>query len=173
MSVKFGDQRRHGFHVGGLQIARRELTIELRVLRKTAHPHRVFDHRTLLRRAISQRVLSFSANLREPKAVFGPPQRGNVQIHGRGETTVQAQLFATKVKALFQSGKIQKSQVDRLLQLVGEIAGEQHPRDMGLDQPDVGGGMWIRCRIQQRFWDARVRASEHAAHASQTRRPLR
>ena len=56
------------------------------------------------------------------------------QVQLRGEAPVEAQLFLAKEMPLLLRAIVEKGQGERLLQLPGMLAGEQHPRDVGLDQ---------------------------------------
>ena len=45
--------------------------------------------------------------------------------------------------ALIQRREIEKPEFNRFLDLVGDIAGQNHPRDMCLDQVDITDGVAI------------------------------
>ncbi|MNJ56898.1 hypothetical protein D3C77_524620 [compost metagenome] len=59
--------------------------------------------------------------------------RQHLQVQVWRQALVQAQLFMAEVLPCFQAGEVEKAEVHRLLDLVGERAGEQNPGDMRLD----------------------------------------
>ena len=69
--------------------------------------------------------------------------RNTVEIDFRRQPPVQAEFLFAIVFPSFQAGKIQKAQIQGLLDLVGIIAGQQDMRDMGLQVLDSGDGMRI------------------------------
>ncbi len=58
--------------------------------------------------------------------------------------------------ALLERAEVEEVEHDRLLDLVGVIAGEDHPGDMCLHEFDVVGGMGKRAFAQQRLDEARI-----------------
>jgi hypothetical protein len=89
---------------------------------KLPHAHRILER---LSRPVHPGVLVRSTN------------RYDVQVNLRGKPPVQAHLLATAMEALLEGGEIQEPEVDRFFDLVGVIAGEQDPGDMGFDEINV------------------------------------
>jgi hypothetical protein len=85
----------------------------------------------------------------------------HAQIEIRRQTPIQPQLFLATAAAAFQRGEIEKTQVDRFLELVGEHAREKHMRDVRLDVLDRIGGMRIGIRSHQGFDQARKGVEVH------------
>jgi hypothetical protein len=50
-----------------------------------------------------------------------------------------------------ERAEIDEVEMDRLLQLVGIVAGKHHPGDVGLDELDSRAGVRITCRVEQSF----------------------
>ena len=121
----------HGMHLRHLQRQRIELFRLQRIARhqrgqqavlgKAAHLHRVIDH---LARAAPDRLLRRA----------GDRDDGLVQF--RRGTAVQAQFFLAALAAQRQRAVVQKTQVQRLAQLVGAFASQQNPGDMRLQAFD-------------------------------------
>ena len=77
----------------------------------------------------------------------GDRHGGDVEL--RGEPAADADLLLATPPALLERGIVEETDVDWLLQLVDERAGEKDPRDVGLDQADGGRGVGISSRIAQ------------------------
>ncbi len=85
-----------------------------------------------------------------------------LQIIVRRQPPVQAQLFHTVLMAQFQRTEIEKSQIDRLLDLVGKRTRKQYPGNMRLDQLQLCYRMVVTDRIgQQRMNQRRQYFMEH------------
>ena len=75
--------------------------------------------------------------------------RNNVEIQPRRGAPVQAHFLEAGVVPLRKRGEVEEAQVDGLLDLVGEVAGQQHGRDVRVDPFDALDRMGIRGRVQQ------------------------
>ncbi len=62
--------------------------------------------------------------------------RYDIKIDIRAEAAVQLKLTAAVIFPLFQGGEIEKTEVDRFLELIDHITGQQDIGDMGLHQLD-------------------------------------
>jgi hypothetical protein len=58
-------------------------------------------------------------------------------------------LSPTVVAAPGESAEVEETEVDRLLDLVNVVAGEEHVGDVRLDELDVAGGVGIRLSAQK------------------------
>src|SRR5207244_1453571 len=67
------------------------------------------------------------------------------------ETPVEADLVFASDDPPLEAGKVQEAKIDRLFDLVGEPAGQQHPGDVGFVQTDVVSRMRIGRRLQKRL----------------------
>ncbi|MNJ62024.1 hypothetical protein D3C77_578430 [compost metagenome] len=103
-------------------------------MRELAHLQRIFDRRA---RAIQLRRLLATGD------------RQYLQVQAGGHALVQAQFFFAEVLACRQRGEVEKAEVHRLLDLVGELAGENDPGDVCFDDPQVVDRMRIEGRILQ------------------------
>ena len=122
VGVKFGnspservDQRRVEPSVGGLRA-------QQVALRETAHPDRVLD-----RRAVAV----------QPRRIDAAEDRRELEIDLGREAAIQPQLFLAVEAAPLEAREIDEAKADRFLDLVGEVAGENHPRDVGFDAFEV------------------------------------
>ena len=74
----------------------------------------------------------------------GDRHGGHVEL--RREPAADADLFLAKPPAALERGVVEEAEVERLLQLVDERAGEEDPGDVGLDQTDRRGGVRVGLR---------------------------
>jgi hypothetical protein len=77
---------------------------------------------------------------RAPNAVHTvgtPPNGDDAQVHLGREACVQLHLRLARQLSLFDRAKIEEAEVDGLLDLV-DLAREEDPRDVGLDELDAG-----------------------------------
>ena len=86
---------------------------------KAAHAHRDFEQPP-------------GARERRPARPFA--DLDDVEVEIGCEAPVQAQLLVAQASPLGQRGEVEERQAQRLLELVGVRATEQHPRDRRLDQ---------------------------------------
>ena len=73
-----------------------------------------------------------------PRAAHPHPAPGggngdDLQIDFGTEAAVEAEFFLKIVVAAAQGGEVQKPQVHRFFDLVGEVIGDEHPGDVRLD----------------------------------------
>ena len=122
------DQRRR-------QRAAREHLRQQGVLREFAHPHRVVQHR----------AVAFERG-RGRTAADGD----DVEIEVGREPAVESQFLGAEVPARFQRAEVEEPEVDGLLDLVGEFAGQQHPGDVRFDQGDRTPGLLLEPVAQPR-----------------------
>src|SRR5689334_5212788 len=66
-----------------------------------------------------------------------------------GQALVQAQLFAAKMLASFETGEIEEAEIHRLLHFISIGTGEYHPGNMGLDDLEPFYGMRVEGRVLQ------------------------
>ncbi len=80
-----------------------------------------------------------------PIAVKGD---GNcVEIDRRRQPPVEFDLGAAVLFAQLDGGKIEKTEVDRLLELVDDLSGQKDRRDVGLEEPNLIDRMVIERRL--------------------------
>src|SRR5690554_1702649 len=80
---------------------------------------------------------------------FAAPDGNDVQVEFRGEAPVQAQLFSAEMRALIEGGIIEETEIDRFLDLVNEVAGENYPGNVGFHQRETGNRMVVQGRVLQ------------------------
>ena len=119
------------------------------LLRQPAHLHGIIDGG------------AFGVHLRLP---IGEDDGHDVQVGLRAETPVQAQLLLAEVVALLQRREVQKAQVQGLLHLVDEFAGEEEIRDVGLQQLDAVHRVRIGVRREHRLDVAGQRSVGHVCY---------
>ena len=108
-----------------------EPRLQGRVVRQARHFHGPLDH------------FAVAADL-ERLAV--PGHGDHAEIDGRRQAAVEPHFLLAEVPPPFQGGEIQKTEIDRLLDLVGERPGQEHDRDVRLadlhllDRVRVGAG---------------------------------
>jgi len=73
-------------------------------------------------------------------------RRRRIQL-GR-EAAIQAHLLVTQQAPLLGSAQVDEGIVHRALHLVGELAGQQHPGDVCLDEIDSPHRVRVGSRIQ-------------------------
>ena len=115
--VESGQPLRQPVQVLGLQAAGRQLLAEQGAGREFMHAQRIFDRRAV---AVQPR--------RGRRAVDGH----HVDVDRGRQAAVQPQFLEAQPGARGQVAEVQEGQLDRLLDLPGEAAVEQHPRDMCL-----------------------------------------
>ena len=143
-----GDAPCHARQVPFLQLAPVQPLTERRVLREAAHLHDVLHDGPgpAGRGGAGIGLLSGGKRRSEPEVAVHPDQRRDAQIDVRGQPPVQEDLLAAIAPASLQGREVQEAQVHRLLHLVGEVAGEEDHRDVGVVHLDghrrmgVGGG---------------------------------
>jgi hypothetical protein len=118
----------------GHELGRHRLAVEQGRLGKAAHPHAIFQDRP-----------SAGDARRLERAI----DRDHIQIELRRQTAVEPQLFLAIEAAPLQGREIQKAEIERLLELVGIVPGQQHMRDMGLDMLDAIDCVRIGPRVPQ------------------------
>ena len=92
------------------------------------HLHRIFDR------------CSFSTNNRCTETAA---DRNYIEVDARRPAPIELELELAVVLAFFQRGVIEESELDRFLDLVGEVSGQQDPRDMGIENPNILDGMIV------------------------------
>ena len=132
--VEIGHQACHRIDVRRLKPSLLQQDVELLIGRKLFHLHGVFNRRTA---AAQHRLLLATGNGNHCQVIVG------------GQPTIQTQLLFTVVATPFQRGKIQKAEINRFLDLVGILSGQDHPGDVGFDQPYIMNRMAVDGRIQQ------------------------
>ena len=86
----------------------------------------------------------------DPRRLDGPGDRADAQIDLRGQTPVQPQFLEAGPMPRLQAEEIEKAEIQRLLELVGEIAGQHHAGDVRVDPAPRLTALWPACRLHQR-----------------------
>ena len=120
----------------GQRIAHRQAR-ERALLRDPAHPDRVLDRPRLLIRHEVQVVLAADDGV------------DSEVVRGR-EPMIEAHLLAAHLQPSFEAAVVEERQHQRLLHLVGELAGEEDPGNMRLAQFDPLRAMGVEARIEHR-----------------------
>jgi hypothetical protein len=74
---------------------------------------------------------------------------GQAEVQARGEALVEPQLLLAEVTAARAGREVEEVEANRLLDLVGEAAGQEHPGDVGLDELRPFDRTGPRGRIEQ------------------------
>ena len=137
--VKIGQQRTQLVNVCAGQRSGLQLFGKQRTFGEVPHVHRVFQRRAA---AVQHWRLRGAGDARQ------------VQVQRRREPAVQPQFLLAKMPARLQRGVVDKRQSNRFFELVGTVARQQHPGNMGFDQvgaqlcgkgADQGPG-WVKGR---------------------------
>ena len=131
--------RQHG-DLASLQLAALELRRERAVLVITAHLDQIVD-----------RLRVILVRLREAAGARRHRAHGEIQIGG--QAAVQPHLLLAHLAPPLRRPVIEKREHQRLLQLVGAIARQEHPRDMGLADIDLVGPAGVKVRAGERGAD--------------------
>ena len=121
-AVESGDLRGQRVDVGGTQRAGCQHPARERLLRELAHLHRVLDDGPITT---------------NDRPVDAAGDRDDVEIDRRREPAIEAQLLLAVELPLREGREVQEPEVDRLLDLVGVRARQQHVRDVRLQVPDA------------------------------------
>ena len=76
-------------------------------------------------------------------------QVDHAEVDIRAESTVQPHLFVAVLGPPLEGREVEEPEVDRFLDLVGESAGQHDPRDVRLEESEVGAGCRIGARPEQ------------------------
>ena len=125
--VEGGDVAGEAVEQRRLELPGREPRLEQRGLIETAHPDEVVERGRA-------RGCSIDTLIANAHPLLRLPYRHHRLVKLRHRAPVQAQLRLARLASAFHRAEIQEAQIERLLQLPGMLAGEQHPRDVGLDQ---------------------------------------
>ncbi len=98
-------------------------------------------------------VHDLALTVADPQALAVEPHRLNAEIDIGCEPAIELDLPAAVQFAEFHGREVEEPEVDRLLQLVGPVAGQQNRRDMGLKMGDLVNGMRIGRRVEQTLDD--------------------
>ncbi|WP_241546937.1 hypothetical protein [Thiohalobacter thiocyanaticus] len=90
----------------------------------------------------------------ELRVLRGAGYRNHIEIQLRRQAAVEFQFNLAVLAALFQGTEIEKAEIDRFLELVGDAAGEQDPGDMGFDHAEVTDRMRKAFGRLQRGYDS-------------------
>ena len=112
--------------VSGRELVALERVTGQTVLGKLSHSNGIFDR---CAGALENRIGGRATNGDE------------IEIELRREAPVQAQFVHARLQALAQGGEVDKSVIDRFLDLVGEIPSEEDMRDVRLDCFDLARGV--------------------------------
>lgn len=129
-----------------LDAARIEQLVQLLCLRKPVHPHGVVENPLSVgfRLGRASCVRSHHAG----RAIYHG-DLADIEIKLRRKTPVEAQLLVAQKSPALGRGEIDERIADRALDLVGVLAGKQHPGDVGGDELDTVNGMWIRLGLKE------------------------
>ena len=95
------------------------------------------------------RVLEGLAGAVDARGGRGAGDGNDVEIDVRCQPPVELHFVAAGVQALAEAAEIEEAEVQRLLDLVGEFAGEQDPGDMGFDDPHRACRVIVAGRVVQ------------------------
>ncbi len=135
--VEGGDALRQCVDVPVIQGALPRQPVEQRFLGKAPHLDGVFD--------------DGARGRAQPRCVAAPPDRRDFKVDPRRQAAIEAQFLLAVEAPLFQGAEIQKAEIERLLQLVGELAGEQDMGNVGFQLLDGLDRMRIARRGAQRL----------------------
>ena len=107
------------------------------LFRHPPHPHRVLDGGRVSHR--SERV-----------APVPEQDRVHPQVVARGKAPVEPHLLAAHPEASLGRPVVEEREDHRLLDLVGELAGQKDPGPVGLAQLDTLRPVWVEGRIEHR-----------------------
>ena len=111
-AVRGGEPTRERVDLCRPQPAGSEALAPERAVGEPAHPHGDIDHLAIAAKARPARP---SAHL------------DHVEIQVRREAAIDAKLLVTAATPFGQAREIEEGETDRLLELVGQRSGEQHP----------------------------------------------
>ena len=94
-----------------------------------AYPQRWTEAAASFRQAMGRRAVAVQAG-----HLGAAAHRHHRLVDLRHRAAVEPQLRLAGLAPARRRGKVQEAEVERLLQFPGVLAGEQHPRDVGLDQ---------------------------------------
>ncbi len=132
--VDVSQRAAEGTQFGRLGTLRFEQPVEFVLARELPHAHRVLQHRAVAA---------------HPRLAAAMHDRAHVQIQRRGEAPVQAHLLAAQLEPALRLAHVQERMAHGTLDLVGKLAGQQHPGNVGLHQLHVAHGMRIGSRLEQ------------------------
>jgi hypothetical protein len=75
--------------------------------------------------------------------------RHRIEVERRSEPPIEPYLLLAEVSPSLERTEVEEAEIDRLLHLVHIVAGEKHPRDVGLDELHVLDGVGIGRRREQ------------------------
>ena len=134
LGVEARDASREFVHALGRQRIRREQAVELLRAVEPAHADRVLD---AFAGAVDARRVRRAGDGRDAQVEIGR------------QPAVQPQFLLARGTPLRERGEVEEPQVERLLDLVGIVAGEHDPRDVRLDDLDVRRRMRKALRVAQ------------------------
>ena len=73
----------------------------------------------------------------------------DVQVQRGREPPVQTQLLPAAMGALVERAEVEEAEIERLLDLVGVVAGEKDPGDVGLHQPQAPHRVGVEAGLEQ------------------------
>ena len=136
VGVEAGQQRGQAVDVTRLHLVVRQQAVHLPGGGEAAHSDRIFDRRGGI--CCQQRLLRAAAD------------RDHIQIQLRRQPAVQADFFGAVKPAVLQAAAIEKTQIQRLLDLVRIAPGQQYPGNVGFDHAHRLGRMRVAAGIAQR-----------------------
>jgi len=158
-TVRGGEPARERVDLRRLQAAGSDALAPERAIGEPAHPHGDIDHLAIAVEAGSVRP---SAHL------------DHVEIQVRCEAAVEAQLLVAAATPFGQAREVEEVETDGLLELVGQLSCQQHPRHVRLDHAHRRALARLELLAQRRDAHARLcdmRIVGHAVHVP--RMPMR
>jgi hypothetical protein len=132
--------------VGRGQRTRRQHPACQCILRELAHPHRVFDRGS---GAVHDGIVDAARD------------RDDIDIDRRREAAIEPQLLFAAEATPGEGGEIEKAEIERLLDLVREFAGQEYVRDVCFQMRDSRATLAEPRRIgkrgNDRVWSQEIR----------------
>jgi hypothetical protein len=144
LGVEARQPARDGLDVGWLELAPAHERGEASVLLNAAHLDRVLDR---------GRVVLGGGREAIPPA----DDPDNAQIDLRGEAAVEPDFLAAHLAAALERPVVEERKDDRLLHLVGAVAGQEDPRGVGFAELDRFRDAWVEAGLEHRLHELRPR----------------
>ncbi len=116
------DHARQFVDVFRRQRARRQHPVEFLRAVEAPHAHRILERR---------------AGTADPRFIGGSGDRHDVEIEIGREPAIEPHFVLARGAPLGERREVEEPEVEVFFQLVGEVAGEHHPRNVRLDALDV------------------------------------
>src|SRR5690606_9245501 len=87
----------------------------------------------------------------DARRIMRTANRHDVDVDLRRKSPVEPQLLLAEEAPTLERGEVEEVELDRLLDLVSEVPGQQHPGDVRFLQLDCADRMRVCIRLQQSF----------------------